>query len=162
VSRIHALVVSTEIEEDARSDELTVEHCKSITVIESLRRKYRHLESLEKTLSDERYKKNAIISRMSRCCSGVATSESIKGEQDRCVSMATELSVAYVECQMKVDKLTETVNRLKLEQIQKSDSHDLETPLRSIIRNKSYQLEQSTTTLMLMESKACHPFFKEF
>ena len=133
---------------DKRIHELTVEQCRSATAIELLRRKNRHLESLKKTLADEIRKKNDVIIDMSRCCSGTAASESMQEEQERCLSMAAELSVSYVECQMKVDRLTETIDRLKIEQIQKSNTNDQPTPFRSITRNTSYQLENAATPVL--------------
>lgn len=135
-----------ETDQDEIIHDMTVEQCKSVVAIESIRRKNRHLETLKTSLVDELAKKNDVICKMSRCGSSVHVSKSMNEEQERTLNMATELSVAYAECQMKVDKLTETVNRLKLEQIQKSDAKDHGTPFRSILKNKSFQLEQSTTS----------------
>ena len=135
-----------ETDQDAKMNAMTAEQCKSNTTIESLRRKNRFLEQLKTSLSAELCNKSSIICQMSRCSTFVEATECLMEEQERSLNMATELSVAYAECQMKVDKLTETINRLKLEQIQKSDLQVNNSPFRSLVRNKSYQLDQSTTT----------------
>ena len=121
---------TVEMDHDAKNYDIMVDQCRSNATIASLRQKNRYLEKLKISLSAELRKKNDVICKMSRCTSFVEVLESVKEEQERSLCIATELSVAYAESQMKVDKLTEVINRLKLTN-SKSDSQGYQSPFQS-------------------------------
>jgi hypothetical protein len=121
-----------------KNDDMMLEQCTLNATIKSLRQKNRCLERLTASLSDELCQKNRVICKMSRCSLFVDVVEVAKEEQERSLTMATELSVAYAESQMKMDKLTEIINQLQLERIQKSDAYNSVST-----RMKSYQSEES-------------------
>jgi hypothetical protein len=135
---------SNETDQDEMKYDATVEQCKSSAAIESLRRKNRHFEKLNATLFDELTKKNGIICKMSCSNSFAEVSAILTEELERSLNIATERSVAYAESQMKVDKLTEAINRLKLNNTQRAA--DTQEKFQCVGKSKSFQSDQTTTS----------------